>query len=134
MSQSASHSTEFFDQLARRGHEPMLERVTAKLRFQVTGDGDDGDDGGSLTRLVTIDHGDLHVSTDQADADATITCSGSELDDLMTGRTSAVASLLRGTLAVRGDLELMVLAQRLFSGNVAPTSVPGGPADEGRSS
>ena len=131
MSQSASHSTEFFDQLARRGHEPMLERVTAKLRFQVT---DDGDDGGSLTRLVTIDHGDLHVSTDQADADATITCSGSELDDLMTGRTSAVASLLRGTLAVRGDLELMVLAQRLFSGNVAPTSVPGGPDEEGRSS
>lgn len=130
MSQSASHSTEFFDELGRRGHEPMLERVTAKLRFQIT----DDDDGGDLTRLVTIDHGDLHISTDQTDADATITCSGSELDDLVTGRTSAVASLLRGTLAARGDLELMVLAQRLFSGNVAPTSGPGGPADEGRSS
>jgi putative sterol carrier protein len=130
MSQSAPHSTEFFDELARRGHEPMLERVTAKLRFQIT----DGDDGGALTRLVTIDHGDLHISTDQTDADATITCSGSELDDLVTGRTSAVASLLRGTLAARGDLELMVLAQRLFSGNVAPASRPGGPADEGRSS
>lgn len=131
MPQSASHSIEFFDELARRGHEPMLERVTAKLRFQIT---DDGGDGGALTRLVTIDHGDLHISSDQTDADATITCSGSELDDLMTGRTSAVASLLRGTLAARGDLELMVLAQRLFSSNVAPTSGPGGSVDEGRSS
>lgn len=131
MSQTASHSAEFFDELARRGHEPMLERVTAKLRFEIT---DGGGDGGALTRLVSIDHGDLHISADQSEADATITCSGSELDDLVTGRTSAVASLLRGTLAARGDLELMVLAQRLFSRNDEAMSGPGSPAGGGRSS
>ena len=130
MSQTASRSTEFFDELARRGHEPMLERVKAAIRFEITHDGA----AGTVTRLVTIDHGDLHISTDRTDADATITCSASELDDLVTGRTSAVASLLRGALAARGDLELLVLAQRLFPGRVVATPDRGGAVGEGRSS
>ncbi|WP_296606926.1 hypothetical protein [Nocardioides sp.] len=35
-------------------------------------------------------------------------------DDVVRGRTSALAALLRGAATVEGDPELMVLAQRLF--------------------
>lgn len=120
---------QFFDELARRGHEPLLRRVCARVGF----DTQDGDK--PVHRLVTIDHGDLQVSeADGAPADATFTCSQSELDALLTGRTSVMASLLRGALTVQGDPELVVLAQRLFSCQPAPTSGSGLPVGEGRPS
>lgn len=104
-----SSTEDFFDELTRRGHEPLLRRVSARVRF-VAADGPD-----PVDRLVTIDHGDLRVSADDAPADATCTCSRAELDDLVSGRTSTMASLLRGALTVEGDPELLVLTQRLFS-------------------
>ncbi|MEW1955924.1 SCP2 sterol-binding domain-containing protein [Terrabacter sp. NPDC080008] len=111
-----SATADFFDELARRGHEPLLRRVSARVRFD-TGDGDR-----PVHRLVTIEHGDLRVSeADGAPADATLTCSQSELDALASGRTSAMASLLRGALTVQGDPELVVLAQRLFSRRPTPS-------------
>ena len=129
-----SHTLEFFDELARRGHQPLLQRVQATIRFEVSDDtadasgADAGDSAGGadgLSRRVTVDHGDLRVSADDATpADVTITCSASELDDLVSGRTSAMASLLRGALTVQGDPELVVLAQRLFSRSPGATSAP----------
>jgi hypothetical protein len=43
-------------------------------------------------------------------------------DDIVGGRTNAMASLLRGALAVDGDPELLVLTQRLFPGPSADSS------------
>lgn len=124
-----SFTAEFFEQLGRRGHEPLLRRVTASIRFEIT------EDGHTVRRVVSIDHGDLRLSTDDVPADATLSCSGTELDALVTGRTSAMASLLRGGLAVQGDPELVVLAQRLFSqAPVLRESAPRPPTVEGRSS
>lgn len=132
-----SHTLEFFDELSRRGHQPMLQRVQATIRFEVSVDSadapgagaGDGDRARILRRQVTVDHGDLSISADDATApdattaDVTITCTASELDDLVSGRTSAMASLLRGALTVEGDPELVVLAQRLFSRSpVAPVA------------
>jgi len=107
---------EFFEQLDRRGHEPMLRRVRAAIRFEAT-----GPDAAAFSRLVRIDRGDVSVSTGEgdADADAVFACSTAEFEDLVSGRTSPMASLLRGTLTVEGDPELLVLAQRLFSGTAA---------------
>ena len=124
-----SHTHEFFDELSRRGHQPLLERVQATIRFEVT----DGTVDADLSRWVTVDHGNLRVSADEVTAaDATIACSASELDDLVTGRTSAMASLLRGALSVQGDPELVVLAQRLFSrGPVAGPAPMAAPAPGG---
>ncbi|WP_374968200.1 SCP2 sterol-binding domain-containing protein [Terrabacter sp. BE26] len=134
-----SHIDEFFDELSHRGHQPLLERVVATIRFEVHDDmvdmvdasdssganAGDRDRARSLSRWVTIDHGDLSVSADgDTAADVTITCTASELDDLVSGRTSAMASLLRGALTVQGDPELVVLAQRLFSRSPGATRVP----------
>ena len=100
----------FFEELGRRGHEPLLQRVRATIRFEIA-DGPEAEQ-----RLVTIDHGDLRVVASDAPADAVFSASRSEFDDLVSGRTSTMASLLRGALTAEGDPELLVLAQRLFSG------------------
>jgi Putative sterol carrier protein len=123
-----SSSTLFFDELGRRGHEPLLRRVSATVRFEVA------DDEQTEHRLLVIDRGDLRVSVDEAVPDATIRCSSAEFDDLVKGRTSPMASLLRGALTVDGDPELLVLAQRLFSrGPVAASERRSGPTGQGPS-
>lgn len=108
-----SSTTEFFDAMGRLGHEPLLQRVAAVVRFEIA-------DGASLEhRTVTIDHGDVRVSVDDAPADCTFTCSSAEFEALVERRTSVMASLLRGALTVEGDPELLVLAQRLLAGKEA---------------
>jgi putative sterol carrier protein len=103
-----SPTTEFFDDLARRGHEPMLERLSATLRWDIL----DGDR--TEHRLIRIDHGDIRVSEGEEAADCVLTVSRTVCDEILSGRTSALAVLLRGAAAVEGDNELMVLAQRLL--------------------
>ena len=109
MATAVSLRSEFFDELGRRGHEPLLRRVTATIGFEVI------DEAQTEHRLVVIDRGELRVPVDEAAPDATFRCSTAEFDDLVTGRTSPMASLLRGALTLDGDPELLVLAQRLFS-------------------
>ena len=99
---------EFFDDVARRGHEPMLERLSATVRWDIT-DGDQVEH-----RVITIEHGDLSVTVGHEPADCVITLERAVCDDVVTGRTSALAALLRGAAAVEGDPELMILTQRLF--------------------
>jgi putative sterol carrier protein len=115
-----SIATRFFDDLARRGHEPLLERVTAAVRFSLT-DGDDAEH-----HVVIIDRGDIRVSTEDEPAGCVLVCDHDEFADLVAGRTSAMASMLRGTLAVDGDPELLVLAQRLLSTATTPITDPSG--------
>jgi putative sterol carrier protein len=102
-------TAEFFDELGRHGHEPMLKRLSATLRWDIV----DGDQ--TEHRLVRIDHGDIRVTMSEAPADCVIIAERAVCNDVINGRTSALAALLRGAAAVDGDPELMVLAQRLFT-------------------
>ena len=111
-------TAKFFDEVHRRGHDPLLRRVKAVVRFEITG----GDE--RVVRLVSIDHGDVTVSTSDSHADALFRCSTAEFEDLINGQTSAMASLLRGTLTVEGDPELLVLAQRMLSWMPVEAKVP----------
>ncbi|WP_374969649.1 SCP2 sterol-binding domain-containing protein [Terrabacter sp. BE26] len=99
---------EFFEELARNGREPTLKRLRATLRWDIV-DGDHTDH-----RLVRIIHGDIRVTASDEPADCVIIAERGVCNDVITGRTSALAALLRGAVAVEGDRELMVLAQRLF--------------------
>ena len=99
---------DFFADLERRGHEPMLRRVSATVRWDIL----DGDR--TEHRLVRIARGDLQVAVSDAPADCVIVAERAVCDDVVTGRTSALAALLRGAAAVDGEFALMVLAQRLF--------------------
>ena len=99
---------DFFAELERRGHEPMLRRLSATVRWDIL-DGDRIEH-----RLVRIDHGDVRVTVSDEPADCVIIAERVVCDDVVTGRTNALAALLRGAAAVDGDFELMVPAQRLL--------------------
>ena len=111
-------TAEFFEHLGRRGHDPLLGRIGASVRFDIA------DGTATEHRLVRIDHGDVTVTTEDVPADCILTADRAEFDGIVAGRTSALASLLRGTLAVEGDPELLVLAQRLFADRRDEASVP----------
>jgi hypothetical protein len=99
---------DFFADLERRRHEPMLRRLSATVRWDIL-DGDRIEH-----RLVRIDHGDVRVAVSDEPADCVIVAERAVCDDVVSGRTSALAALLRGAAAVDGNFELMVLAQRLL--------------------
>ena len=106
----ADATAEFFDGLARRGHEPLLAKTTGSLRVEIVG-------GGRPERwLVTVDHGDLAVSRRNVTADCTIRGNRELFGRVASGEANAMAAVLRGALEVEGDPGLLVLFQRLFSG------------------
>jgi putative sterol carrier protein len=106
----ASSSAEFFDDLSRRGHEPLLARVGATVRFDIT----DGDR--TEHRLVTIDRGDIRLSAAEGPADSVLGGDRAVFDAIVSGRMTVMVALLLGVLAIDGDPELLVLTQRLFPG------------------
>ena len=117
-----SSTVAFFDELSRRGYEPLLGRVSATVRFDIS-------DGASVDhRMVRIDHGDIGVSSDNAPADCAVIIDGALLDEILHGRTGAMAAFLRGALIVEGDPEVLVLVQRLFPGRPGSAAPPAGAA------
>jgi hypothetical protein len=99
---------EFFEELGRRGHEPLLAKLTGTVRFDVV-DGPQTD-----SWLVSADKGDLTVSHEPGAADCTIRGDKELFDALAAGRRNAVSSVLRGALTVTGDVELLFAIQRIF--------------------
>ena len=104
----ADTTTEFFDTLAGRGHEPMLEKVRATVRFDLA------DNGRTERWLVSVDKGDVSVSRRNAKADCIVRTDRALFQRLATGEVNAMAALLRGAIAVEGDPQLIVIFQRLL--------------------
>jgi putative sterol carrier protein len=103
-------TAEFFDALVERGHEPLLEKATGTVRFDLK-------DGKKTDRwLVTVVKGDFAVSRQNLRADCVVTADKSLFDGIASGKTNAMAALLRGAMGVEGDVQLLVLFQRLLPG------------------
>lgn len=116
----ADATTEFFDGLQRRGHEPLLEKSTGQARFDLE------TERGTEHWLVRINHGDIAVSKKNARADCIVRTDAALFERIVTGRANAMAAVLRGAVSVDGDLSLIVVFQRLFPG--PPTSRRPAPA------
>jgi putative sterol carrier protein len=123
-------TAEFFDDLAQRGHEPLLGNASGTMRFDIA-------DGKRIeTWSVKIDKGDLSVSRSGGAADSTLAASKAVFDRLASGKASAVAEVLRGTLTIEGDWRLLVLFRRILPGQStakARTAKARTPARTGRS-
>jgi putative sterol carrier protein len=103
-------TTQFFQELAARGHEPALEKVTGTLRFDLTG-------GERTTRwLITISKGDVDVSRRNAKADCVVRSDRMVFDRVASGEMNALVAFLRGALELEGDRWLLLPFQRLFPG------------------
>jgi putative sterol carrier protein len=99
-----------FEQLARRGHEPLLEKVSGTIRFEIV-------DGKQTERwLVSIDKGDVSVSRKNVRADCTLRADKAVFDRVASGKMNAMAATLRGDIALDGESELLVPFQRLLPG------------------
>jgi hypothetical protein len=105
-------TAEFFDELARRDHEPLLAKAKGTARFDVV------DGARTLRWLVSIDRGNIRVSRRNARADAVVRTDKASFDRAAAGELNFLAAVLRSEVAVEGDLRLLVLLQRLFPGPV----------------
>ena len=114
----ATDAVAFLQELGRRGHEPLWDRVRGRARFELV-------EGDRIDRwLIDIEQGDIAVSHKSGDAVCTIRGDRTLLDRLCRGEENAIAAVLRGALLCTGDVELLYAIQRVFPGP------PGGMASE----
>jgi putative sterol carrier protein len=107
-------TTRFFEELGTRGHEPLLEKATGTIRFELT-------NGKRKARwLVAVKKGDVTVSHGNARADCVTRADQALFEQIVKGEENAMAALLRGAVAVEGSPQLLVYFQRLFPGPAKP--------------
>ena len=100
----------FCEELGRRGHEPLMAKVTGRVRFDLV-------DGGRTYRWqVTVDKGDTVVSHQDGPGECTIRAERALFERLSRGEENAMAAVLRGALVCTGDVELLYAIQRIFPG------------------
>lgn len=100
----------FFEALATRGREPLLQGASGTLGFDLV-------DGGAVEHwCVALKKGDVSVSHEKAKADALVRVNRDLFNGIVTGRENAMAAMLRGVLVPEGDLGLVMSFQRLFPG------------------
>jgi putative sterol carrier protein len=103
-------TTEFFDKLARRRHEPLLKKVTGTMRFDLMQ--------GTRTDhyFVVVKHGAVAVSDENVEADCVVRAERSLFDSIASGEENLMAAMLRGALTFQGNAHLLLAFQRLFPG------------------
>jgi predicted lipid carrier protein YhbT len=98
----------FFEELAGRGHEPLLQKAKGSTRFDIV------DGRRTLRWLVTFDKGNIGVSRRNVSADCVLRSDKVLFDRVASGKQNAVAAVLRGDIGVEGDWRMLVRIQRLF--------------------
>ena len=108
--EAANGVVEFFEELGRREHEPLLAKVSGRVRFDLV-------DAGRPDRwLVAVDKGDTTVLHKGGPADCTVRADRALFERLCRGEENAMAAVLRGALVCSGDVELLFAIQRIFPG------------------
>jgi putative sterol carrier protein len=103
-------TAEFFQELGRRGHEPLLAKGTGTVRFDLA-------DGTRTDRwFITLDRGAVSVSRKNVAADCVVRTDKALFGAMASGDVNPMAALLRGELTLEGDPELLVLFQRVLPG------------------
>src|SRR5262245_60719316 len=100
-------TTQFFEQLGKRGHEPLLDHATGTIRFDIRN--------GKRTErwFVSVQKGDIAVSHGNGAADAVVTADSELFESLATGKENAMAAMLRGAMVAEGRVQLLAQFQRL---------------------
>ncbi len=104
----------FFESFGTEEYQPLLMHASGALRFVVVGDS------GVDNWHVIVTDGSLTVIRRTLRADVVVTMDRRSFHQVVTGRANATTALLRGAMAVRGDLRLLMLFQRLFPGPPRP--------------
>jgi putative sterol carrier protein len=101
-------TTDFFESLRTRGHEPLLETASGTIAIELA-------KGGGVERwVVAIEDGDVAVSHRRGATDCRVKAPAALFDRIASGEENAFAAALRGDVTVEGDSKLLVRLQRLF--------------------
>ena len=103
----SDRTAQFFENLAKRGHEPLLEKMQGTMRFDLR------ENGHTDRWVVAVDKGDISIAHKGGPADCTLRADKSLFNRMTTGEVNATAAVLRGALDVEGESEFLVLFQRL---------------------
>jgi putative sterol carrier protein len=103
-------TTEFLEELGRRGYLNLFENTKGSLRLDLTHDGN------TDNWLVEADNGRVRVSRSRADADCVIRSDRAFFDRIVTGEAHALSGLLRGMIEIEGDLHLALVLGRALPG------------------
>src|SRR5215204_6005503 len=116
----------FFDELGRRKHEPLLAQVTGTVRFDLKK--------GNRTEhfFVAIKKGDVTISSANEDADCVVRADRAMFDGFATGESNAMTAFLRREITFEGDPQLLVQFQRIFQGPQSSLGKSAAGADERR--
>ena len=108
-------TTQFFEELGGRGHEPLLEHASGTIRFDIAN--------GKKTDhwLLTIDKGDVSVAHRGGEADTALGGTRAVFEEMAKGKSSPIAAVLRGAVTVEGEWRTLVLLRRLFTGSALTT-------------
>jgi hypothetical protein len=110
-----SDAGSFFNALAAAGSLPILRGESGTLRFDLRG-------GPKLERwYVTVADGVVTASRRGGHVDTVVRMDRPLFDQIIRGTQNAMASQLRGSVDVEGDLHLMMVFQRLFPGPPSST-------------
>jgi putative sterol carrier protein len=110
MAPSTDPTVAFFDELASWEQVPMLHSTSGTIRIDL-------DDSGVTTHWhITIDKGDIRVTHSNAKADTVMRTEKKLFDGMAKGTVNVTAALLRGVLAVEGDLGLLASFARILPG------------------
>ncbi|MFG3711659.1 SCP2 sterol-binding domain-containing protein [Micromonospora sp. NPDC047730] len=104
----ADPTTSFFQALARRGHETLVEEATATMRFDLT------HEHGVDRWFVAIEQGDVHVSRDGGEADCVFYGSRATFDRIIDGQLQIYPAWLRNEVRTEGDVRLFRIFNRLL--------------------
>jgi hypothetical protein len=110
-----SPTEELFEEVGRHRHEPRLENANGSVRIELVE--------GTCTEhwFIEITDGDIEVSRENLEADAAFRAERTLFDRAAVGEENLTAALLRGAVTAEGDLELVVILERLMPG--PPSSV-----------
>jgi putative sterol carrier protein len=94
----------YFDNLAKRGHVPLLDHVSGTLEFDIEG---------ADRRWVTVNRGELVVTRTPIKADCVISCDAQTFTRILAGQQNPVAAGIRGAVKISGNLALGLSIQRV---------------------
>ncbi len=94
----------FFEELANRGHVPLLGHVSGTLEFDIED---------TERRWVTVNRGDLVVTRTPVKADCVLSCDAQTFTRILGGEQNPVAAAIRGAVKVTGNVALGLSIQRV---------------------
>ena len=108
----AQTTAEFFDQLAERGHEPLLEKATGTVRFELV-----NGNGRTERWLVAIKKGDVdRVARERRRPTASSARTGRSSRQIVTGEANAIAACCAGLSTSRATPSCSCSSSALFPG------------------